>query len=137
MAQKKYYVVWKGIKTGVFTSWTACKKNIEGVPGAQYKSFANKEMAEKAFKGTYEEYKGTSTKKKELSAEEKKAYGKPILNSIAVDAACSGNPGVMEYQGVDTKTKEQLFHMKFSMVLSEMVQMKNTLSKFLEFEHKN
>ncbi len=109
MAQKKYYVVWKGIKTGVFTSWIACKKNIEGVPGAQYKSFANKEMAEKAFKGTYEEYKGTSTKKKELSAEEKKAYGKPILNSIAVDAACSGNPGLMEYRGVATSTATQLF----------------------------
>jgi ribonuclease HI len=27
-----------------------------------------------------------------------------------VDAACSGNPGLMEYQGVNTKTKEILFH---------------------------
>jgi len=26
-----------------------------------------------------------------------------------VDAACSGNPGRMEYRGVDTKTKKQLF----------------------------
>ena len=35
----------------------------------------------------------------------------PELNSISVDAASSGNPGVMEYQGVDTNTKEILFKM--------------------------
>ena len=31
------------------------------------------------------------------------------MHSISVDAASSGNPGIMEYQGVDTKTKKQLF----------------------------
>ena len=106
---KKHYVVWEGKKRGVFTSWNICKKSIDGFPGAKYKSFADKEMAEKAFKGTYEQYKGISTKKKELSAEEKKAYGKPNLNTIAVDAACSGNPGCMEYRGVTTSTATQLF----------------------------
>lgn len=30
--------------------------------------------------------------------------------SISVDAACSGNPGTMEYQGVDTNTKRQIFY---------------------------
>ena len=30
--------------------------------------------------------------------------------SISVDAACSGNPGTMEYQGVDTLTKRRIFH---------------------------
>mgnify|MGYP001180287177 FL=1 len=33
------------------------------------------------------------------------------MNSISVDAASSGNPGTMEYQGVDTNTKEVLFKM--------------------------
>ena len=28
----------------------------------------------------------------------------------AVDAACSGNPGQMEYQGIDLATGEQVFH---------------------------
>jgi len=32
-------------------------------------------------------------------------------DSIAVDAASSGNPGKMEYRGVVTKTKQVLFHM--------------------------
>lgn len=106
---KKYYVVWEGKKRGVFTSWSVCKKNIDGYPGAKYKSFADKNMAEKAFRGTYENYKGLNTKKKELTVEEKKAYGKPNLNTIAVDAACSGNPGKMEYRGVATSTGTQLF----------------------------
>ena len=106
---KKYYVVWEGKKRGIFTSWNACKKSIDGFPGAKYKSFADEALAKKALQGSYEEYKGTNTKKKELSAEEKKAFGKPILNTIAVDAACSGNPGLMEYRGVATSTGTQLF----------------------------
>lgn len=31
-------------------------------------------------------------------------------NAWAVDAACSGNPGPMEYQGVDLTTGAQVFH---------------------------
>jgi len=31
-------------------------------------------------------------------------------NAWAVDAACSGNPGPMEYQGVDLVTGAQVFH---------------------------
>ena len=31
-------------------------------------------------------------------------------NSIVVDAACSGNPGVMEYRGLDMQTWKQIFH---------------------------
>jgi len=31
-------------------------------------------------------------------------------NAWAVDAACSGNPGPMEYQGIDLATGAQVFH---------------------------
>ncbi len=31
-------------------------------------------------------------------------------NAIAVDAACSGNPGAMEYQGIDLATGARIFH---------------------------
>ena len=41
--------------------------------------------------------------------EQLKKIGQPNYNSISVDAASSGNPGKMEYRGVDTKTKKQLF----------------------------
>lgn len=33
-----------------------------------------------------------------------------IKESICVDAACSGNPGPLEYKGIDTKTGELIFH---------------------------
>ena len=40
MAAKKFYAVKKGKKTGIFDSWDACKKEIEGYSGAEYKGFA-------------------------------------------------------------------------------------------------
>jgi len=109
MSKKKFYVIWKGNKTGVFTSWNTCKKHISNFTGAQYKSFASRTDAEKAFKGKYEDYIGKNTKKVALTAVELKRIGKPIIPSISVDAACSGNPGKLEYKGVDTATKKQLF----------------------------
>lgn len=109
MAKKKFYVVWSGHKTGVFTSWNVCKKHITNFKGAQYKSFASKDEAEKALKGKYSDYIGKDTKTVKLSAEEIKKYGKPIVPSLSVDAACSGNPGKMEYRGVDTESKKQFF----------------------------
>jgi ribonuclease HI len=109
MGKKKFYVVWQGHKTGIFSSWNVCKKNIDGFQGAQYKAFADKNEAEIAFSKNYADYKGIDTKKKTLSAVEKKQYGSPILESISVDAACSGNPGKMEYRGVLTHNKKQIF----------------------------
>lgn len=106
---KKFYVIWKGHKTGVFTTWVLCKKYISNFTGAQYKSFFSRSDAEKAFKGKYENYIGKNTKKIKLTAEELQRFGEPIVPSISVDAACSGNPGKMEYRAVDTKTKKQLF----------------------------
>ncbi|MCL4129617.1 UNVERIFIED_CONTAM: hypothetical protein GTU68_007152 [Idotea baltica] len=95
MSKKKFYVVWNGRKKGVFTSWKVCKAQIDGFEGAQYKSFVNLDEAEKASKGKYEDYK--------------EKYGTPILESIAVDAACAGNPGQLEYRGVLTHNKKEIF----------------------------
>ncbi|MFT5762400.1 MAG: ribonuclease HI [Polaribacter sp.] len=111
MSKKKFYVVWKGRKTGVFTSWNVCKRQIDGFEAAQYKSFANLEEAEIASKKSYDDYKGKNTKTVTLSSVEKEKFGKPILESISVDAACAGNPGKMEYKGVFTHNKKQLFLM--------------------------
>jgi ribonuclease HI len=107
---KKYYTVWKGHNTGVFESWDDCKAQIKDFQGAQYKSFATFEAAKKALKDNYFEYVGKNKPfKSGLTAEQLKKIGQPNYNSIAVDAASSGNPGIMEYRGVDTKTKKQLF----------------------------
>ncbi len=103
MRNKKFYVVWKGNNPGVYFSWTECQNEIKNVKGALYKSFKNLEEARDAFSNGYENYK----KSKNI----KNLDDGPDLNSISVDAASSGNPGLMEYQGVDTKTKEVLFKM--------------------------
>ncbi|WP_412987251.1 viroplasmin family protein [Pontimicrobium sp. IMCC45349] len=108
--KKKYYTVWKGHHTGVFESWDDCKAQIKDYKGAIYKSFSTFEAAKKALKGDYKDYVGKDKAfKSELTDAQLKKIGQPNYNSISVDAASSGNPGVMEYRGVDTKTKKQLF----------------------------
>lgn len=106
--KKKFYVVWFGNPTGIFDSWEKCKKAIDGIKGAQFKSFETFEEAKKAYNGEYEDYKGKKPTTK-ISKEELARIGEPNLYSIAVDAASSGNPGIMEYRGVDTQTHKQLF----------------------------
>ena len=106
MAKKqKYYVIWAGHQTGIFDSWAETEKNIKGYAGAQYKSFESKAEAESAAKKNYWASVSPSSKTKtpRLNA------AKIIIPSISVDAACAGNPGVLEYQGVNTETKEVLF----------------------------
>ncbi|MDO5608464.1 MAG: ribonuclease H family protein [Capnocytophaga sp.] len=108
--KNKYYVVWKGHKTGIFNSWNECKKQVEGYEYARYKGFPSLAEAQKAFQGRYEDYVGKVAKTPSLSPAELALIGKPTVPSIAVDAACSGNPGKMEYRGVDVRTGQQLFH---------------------------
>lgn len=107
--KKKYYTVWKGHHPGVFESWDDCKAQIKDFQGAQYKSFETFDAAKKALKGNYKDYITKGKFKSELSDVQLKKIGEPNYNSISVDAAVSGNPGVMEYRGVDTKTKKELF----------------------------
>ncbi|AYN65978.1 ribonuclease H [Euzebyella marina] len=110
MAKKeKFYTVWKGKRPGIYDTWKDCKAAIDGFKGAQYKSFSSFTEAKKAYNGDYADYKGKKKQAAQLSAAEALKYGTPNYNSISVDAASSGNPGVMEYQGVDTKTGKKLF----------------------------
>ena len=110
MAQKKqYYVVWKGKNPGVYKGWQACKKEVDGIEGARYMGFLSKEDAQKAFKSSYEESLKANKRQKKPSEDLLKSIGPPNFRSISVDAASSGNPGVMEYQGVDTKSGKKLF----------------------------
>lgn len=111
MAQKnRFYVVWNGKSPGIYGSWTACKQQIDGLQGTQYMGFPDKESAQKAFDlGYFAAVKLRKNKTSQIK-EGNSRYGTPNYNSIAVDAASSGNPGPMEYQGVDTKTGKKLYH---------------------------
>ena len=109
--EKKFYVIWEGHKKGIFNSWAECKRQTQNYKGAKYKSFESKALAKEAYKGTYSDHVSSNQKKPpKLSRLELEYIGQPDYHSIAVDAASSGNPGVMEYRGVDTKTKAMLFY---------------------------
>lgn len=129
MAKKsKYYVVWKGKQPGIYNSWEKCKEAVKGYKNAQYKSFATFEQAKTAYNLTYAAYKGKRSTP-ELSAEEIARIGSVNYHSICVDAASSGNPGIMEYRGVDTKTKKVLFH------VGPFEQGTNNIGEFLALVH--
>jgi ribonuclease HI len=104
--KQKYYVIWAGHKTGIFDTWAETEQNIKGFQNAQFKSFETKEEAFHASKKNY----WASINTKSEPSKFKKIISESILKpSISVDAACAGNPGVLEYQGVNTATKEVLF----------------------------
>lgn len=110
MAKKqKYYVVWKGNEPGIYDNWKDCERQIRNFDGAVYKSFFDKDLAEKAYNADPKDYIGKDFGK--MTEAEKEKFGKPIQDSICVDAACSGNPGIMEYRGVDTQSGAELFRM--------------------------
>ncbi|UBM62659.1 ribonuclease H family protein [Candidatus Sulfidibacterium hydrothermale] len=104
--KKKYYVVWRGFRPGIYHTWEACKEQINGYERAQYKSFSSLEEARAAFEKSYEEIRELKGKKNlhELTTDKK-----PILNSLSVDAACKGNPGILEFRGVYTDTGTEIF----------------------------
>lgn len=135
MAKQKYYVVWNGPSPGVYSSWEACQEAVSGVSGAKYKSFKSQAEAEDAFEmgeEAYEEAKasddstsnsssksgnsGNSSSSCDISKPIRPAYNpaklpaEAIREAIAVDAACSGNPGAMEYRGVYLADGKEIFH---------------------------
>lgn len=112
MSKEKFYVVWSGVNPGIYTSWTDCQLQTKGYEGAKYKSFETREEAEKAFESSPYEYikrssPGAPAQKKDVNAPLPSSV---VENSLAVDAACSGNPGAMEYRGVHVASRQEIFH---------------------------
>jgi ribonuclease HI len=105
----KFYVVWEGRQPGIFDSWDKCKKQVDGFATAKYKSFDSLEEAKRAFGNNAWDYLGKKVKapvKRELHIK----HGNPPKEAICVDAACSGNPGILEYRGVNLVTGQEIFH---------------------------
>lgn len=105
--KQKYYVVWQGHTPGIYTSWELCHAQVKNYPNAIYKSYTTKEEAEEAYYDGMPKRKTTGSSKRTIKSPKNQAY---ISESISVDAACSGNPGIMEYQGVWTADKSVIFH---------------------------
>lgn len=113
----KSYVVWEGFHPGVYATWDRCKAEILGFSGAKYKSFPTRAAAEAAYRAGPQKYWGhgdssgskkTSTPR--IDRDELPGLGVD-MSAWAVDAACKGNPGELEYQGVEIESGTDLFHM--------------------------
>ncbi len=122
----KYYVVWQGRKPGIYLTWDECKEQVHGAEGARYKSFPTMEEAQRAFEEGAPPI--TRTQASNLKPQTSNLKPQIIENAYAVDAACSGNPGMMEYRGVDVKSGIQLFH--FGPIMAT-----NNIGEFLAIVH--
>lgn len=112
MKKQKYYVVWTGVTPGIYNSWTDCQLQTKGYEGAKFKSFDTREEAEKAFASSPADYlrpPGIKPVAHTPTVTDVLPEG-VIPNSLAVDAACSGNPGQMEYRGVHVASRQEVFH---------------------------
>ncbi len=114
----KFYVVWQGREAGIYDSWAACEAQVKGV-AAKYKGFATRTEAEKAFTEGFEKYisfdrsvenEQTASIVRGTNSPEEMLQQGVKLPALAVDAACSGNPGMMEFRGVIADTGTQVFH---------------------------
>ena len=109
-SKNKFFVVWEGKEPGIYKSWEDCKRQVHGFEGAIYKGFTTEAEAREAMVSPCWDYVGKNAKVKKPSTDEIAKVGLPNMESLSVDAACSGNPGAMEYRGVYTKTGEEIFH---------------------------
>lgn len=106
---KKFYVVWAGRQTGVFTDWDTTQKAVDKFTGARFKSFASRAEAEQAFAqgggGSHSERRASSPKASSSTGARRAAHTAHRFDvSIYCDGACEPNPGhagsgVVVYRG--------------------------------------
>lgn len=108
---RKFYVVWEGRAPGIYESWEECLAQVEGFPGARYKSFNDQTVATEAFRGSPEQQMSFLRRLGEHkhSPVDYTTIPDIDLNAWAVDGACSRNPGPMEYRGVRVADGAEIF----------------------------
>jgi ribonuclease HI len=123
MAKQKVYVVWVGRKPGVYSSWAECQEQINKFDDAKFKSYETRAAADEAYKAGWKgkwgqgksSSSGAGSKVSSKIASSRSLSGSASAleeidyDSISVDVGTSGNPGPVEYKGVDTKTGEIIF----------------------------
>ena len=132
MSKKRaaYYVVWQGRTPGIYDSWEACEAQVKGADGAKYKGFATLPEAQQAFASSPDDYivkktQSTQSTQNTQINQTTPSPSQPLLPALAVDAACSGNPGLMEFRGVVADTGTEVFHR------GPFVQGTNNIGEFL------
>lgn len=110
MPKPKFYVVWVGRKPGIYSEWPAAQDQVKGFPDARFRSYPTRAEAETAYRAGYTPPEPDNEKStRPPSRRRTKPDITTLLPAWAVDAACSGVPGPMEYRGVDLATGRQLF----------------------------
>ena len=95
MAQK-FYVVWAGRETGIFTDWASTQRAVIGFAGARFKSFPTRAEAEEAFRSGAIHPNQTAGKQRTggKNSERRSLHTAHRLDvSIYCDGACEPNPG--------------------------------------------
>lgn len=106
--KQKYYVVWRGHHPGIYSEWEKCQQQVKNFPNAAFKSYGTRAEAEAAFHSDPPKIRPfPASSRTDKPAKTGKGF---LPQSISVDAACSGNPGLMEYRGVWTEDRTELFH---------------------------
>ncbi|GAA4899630.1 ribonuclease H family protein [Ferrimonas pelagia] len=99
---KKFYVVWQGRETGIFTEWPKAQAAVSGFAGAKYKSYPSREAAMAALKMGHQKALGAaaakpasaSTRKASAPTARKTSAAQPDSDVlIYCDGACDPNPG--------------------------------------------
>lgn len=104
-SRAKFYVVWQGRQTGIFRDWESCKAAVHGYPNARFQAFPSLELAELAWKA------GPPPGKKQATIAQPWLLTPqpPQADSLVVDAACSGNPGPVEWRSVHLASGKEIF----------------------------
>jgi ribonuclease HI len=89
---KKFYVVWAGRQTGVFTDWPTAHRSVDGFAGAKFKSFPTRIEAEAAFRSGSPP-RSAPAKRAEPTQDDAFTADSAISLQIYCDGACEPNPG--------------------------------------------
>ena len=128
VAKRKFYVVWNGVHPGIYDNWEDCKLQVFGFENAQYKSFETLSEAREAYEKGGITYRKVP-ERKIVDLPQSESAGCFVRESLAVDAACSGNPGAMEYRGVFVASGKEIFR------VGPLAQGTNNVGEFLAIVH--
>lgn len=106
MPKKKYYVVWQGRSPGIYDTWPAAKGQVDGYANPHYQGYATLAEAQEAYANEPPRRLHAAAR---TQIETPAPTQRPLTNALAVDAACAGNPGPMEYRGVSLWDNQVVF----------------------------
>lgn len=115
----KFYAVRKGKVPGIYSSWDACKRMVDGYPGAIYKSFKSRQEAEKFVAGG----SGILTEKPQTDAV-------PVTDYAFVDGSFNIVTSVYGFGGFLVAGKER-YVLQGSGEDEDMVSMRNVAGEIL------